>query len=299
MAPQGTAKSKYWVFTLNNPVSLDEPKDNIRDFEYLIYQQEQGEQGTTHLQGYVAFHGRKSLASMKVYLPKAHWEHRRGTHEQAKAYCMKDESRVSGPYEFGDDTSLPKCTGERTDLIKLKVDLDKKVPLAEIASLHFGAYLKYERGIRSYMNITTKHRDGTMKPVIYIFWGPSGTGKTRQCKDKWPVAYWKSKSEWWQDYSGQDVVIFDEFYGWLPYDFLLRVLDWYALEVPYKGGSFPLCATTFVFTSNQPWEQWYPKVRDTTALRRRIEEFGTITYVTNTTENFALPKVQDIEAVEL
>ncbi len=67
----------------------------------MVWQKEKGENGTVHLQGYVAFSVRKSLATMKNVNGSAHWEVRRGTHDEAKAYCMKPESREAGPWEEG------------------------------------------------------------------------------------------------------------------------------------------------------------------------------------------------------
>lgn len=43
----------------------------------------------------------------------------------------------------------------------------------------------------------------------------------------------------------------------MPYNFLLRMLDRYALSVEVKGGSVPLRATKFIFTSNTPPTEWY------------------------------------------
>lgn len=92
----------------------------------------------------------------------------------------------------------------------------------------------------------------------------------------------KDKSSlWWEGYVGQECVIIDEFYGWIQYDFLLRLLDRYPLRVEVKGGSVNMSATKFVFTSNKEWTQWYPGIDDTSALKRRLDEFGKIYFITN------------------
>lgn len=56
---------------------------------------------------------------------------------------------------------------------------------------------------------------------------------------------------WLDGYHGQKTIIFDEFYGWIKYDLLLRICDRYPLQLPIKGGFVQCQATTFVFTSNK------------------------------------------------
>lgn len=142
---------------------------------------------------------------------------------------------------------------------------------------------KYTKAINAARQALAKPRDKNIAPTIEIYWGESGTGKTRKALDDNPDAYILTKPNgnntvWWDNYTGQTCVIFDEFYGWVSYDFLLRVLDRYPLQVQVKGDFVQLTATKFVITSNKPWEEWYPNVQDKSALKRRIQEFGTVTH---------------------
>lgn len=41
-------------------------------------------------------------------------------------------------------------------------------------------------------------------------WGSTGTGKTRGVRERFPEAYLKSNTKWWDGYNGEDVVILDE-----------------------------------------------------------------------------------------
>lgn len=59
-----------------------------------------GESGTIHVQGTVSFQRR--LRPFSLNLPRAiHWEPRRGSWEQAAAYCSKSETRIDEPHFFG------------------------------------------------------------------------------------------------------------------------------------------------------------------------------------------------------
>lgn len=122
-----------------------------------------------------------------------------------------------------------------------------------------------------------------MAPVISIYWGDSGTGKTKKALSEEPDAYILTKPHsngcvWFDGYYDQKCIIFDEFYGWVPYDLLLRILDRYPLRLQIKGGDVQLQATKFIFTSNKEWREWYPNVDNLSALERRIREFGSVTH---------------------
>lgn len=75
-----------WCFTLNNP---DEYPVLAPGVQFLEYQEERGDSGTLHLQGYVEFAKRTKLAECKLFLPRAHFEQRRGTPTQALDYVRK------------------------------------------------------------------------------------------------------------------------------------------------------------------------------------------------------------------
>lgn len=124
-------------------------------------------------------------------------------------------------------------------------------------------------------------RNPNNPPKIQIFWGDSGTGKTKKAIEENPNAYILTKPNgnntvWWDNYKGESCVILDEFYGWVSYDFLLRLLDRYRLQVQIKGGFVEMSATKFVITSNKDWREWYPNIDNKQALERRIREFGEV-----------------------
>lgn len=136
--------SKYFAVTQNNPKYKLEDK-LAGEYEYLVYQHEKGKQGTPHCQGYVITKKQKKLAAIRELLPGCDVDTRKGTHEQLKKYCTKDESRTEGPYEFGTE---PKKTekGARTDLTQLYEDCKTMLP-SEIREKNPTYYIRYHSSI--------------------------------------------------------------------------------------------------------------------------------------------------------
>jgi len=252
-----TEMSQFWVFTLNNP----ESDPVLEDYAYLVYQIEQ--ETTVHVQGYVVFNSRKRFTTVKRMLPTAHLERRRGTHLEAKAYCMKTETRIDGPYEFGDDTPFISTNqGKRSDLSDIKILLDSGATLAVVADTHFASFLRYEKGFRSYMLLKSVKR--TQPPVVQVYWGETNLGKSRRAlwlATQRGAFYMKMKSDNWDGYMGEPTVIINDFYGWLPYDEMLRLLDRYAHQVNCKFGTINFNSPFIIFTSNKHPSQWYDNTK--------------------------------------
>ena len=71
------------------------------------------------------------------------------------------------------------------------------------------------------------------------------------------------------------MVIIDEFYGWLPYCEMLRLLDRYPCQVETKGGSVNFAPKEIIVLSNKPPEEWYDHAKcPWEPLERRIENIG-------------------------
>lgn len=271
-----SVRLRNYCFTLNNPTPgeitfLHSTLPQHTDCRFLVFQIESGESGTVHIQGYVEWRKQIRVGTLRRISPfqRAHLEARRGTQAQAIAYCKKEESRLEGPYEYG--TPAIESQGARKDLEEIKTKIDSGEPIAKIWDEHFGTMVRYNRGINVYKSIVTKPR--TWKTEVKVLWGEPGTGKSRWCADTYPYAYWKQRGLWWDNYDGHEVVVMDDFYGWLPYDTLLRLLDRYPLLVETKGGQVNFVAKIICITSNKLPNEWYPNMPNWDALKRRIDKF--------------------------
>jgi len=277
------SQSCNWVFTLNNPKDEFYRTDGIR---YITYQLELGENGTTHVQGYIIFTNRRRLKGVQDTIQKAHWEIRRGSHEEARDYCGKGSTKLTPTFMWGEEPR----PGKRNDLERCKQILDEGKSMAELADECFAPFVKYYRGFERYKLIKFKHEDS--EPRVSIIYGPTGTGKTKYCNEKYPKAYWNFGTKWFDGYEQEREVIFDEFYGNLPYSMVLRLCDRYPYSVETKGGVTPWNAKIVIFTTNKEPSKWYDGVRMNFApLARRVKEWVYMpvlgeTYIYNTYEEF-------------
>lgn len=269
------SKSKSWCFTINNHTDPSIPKQWSEICEYLVYQEEQGSNGTKHLQGYIVFGTRKTLAFMKKNVhATAHWETAKGSAVQNKAYCTKDDTRLAGPWEIG---SMPKNIGQgkRTDLKRLRETILTGASRRKLFKDHTSESFKYVGGISMLISLTKPPPRESMTVELHI--GPPDTGKTRYCMDNFPD-HWatplrQGKTMWFDGYDLHDTVLIDDYNGEMPLVNLLRLLDRYVVQVPIKHGHAWWKPKLVIITSNYELDTWYDfsnRQASLAALQRRI-----------------------------
>ncbi len=267
-------RSTDWCFTLNDAAEEEADAEHlfaICDPRYLVCQRERGVVGTLHYQGYVEFAERQTFTGVKRLLPRAHWEPRGGTRDQARDYARKETSRVDGPWEFGHWISGP---GARTDLASLHTALEQGADDASLWESHFAIMWRGSKAANAYRLAKGVPRPNA-EPLALVYWGFTGTGKSRRVRElAGEDAYWVSnpgrgQPVWFDGYMGQRSIVFDDFYGWIPWSMLLRLLDRNPLNLNCKGTTALCLATTFYFTSNAHPSMWYEDF-PYAALERRI-----------------------------
>jgi len=264
-------------FTLNN--YTDDEVANLRllpgggALKYLVFQFEIGENGTHHVQGYAYAKDAKSLASWKTLIsPRSHIERARGTPEQCRDYCTKEETRQPGtePFIWGE---LPE-QGKRTDLDGVFALIKEGKSESEILEADPTSFIKYTNGIKRAMVLHAPLR--SWKTTVFWWHGSTGSGKSREAFERFPEAYWKPPaSKWWDGYDGQQTVIIDDYRRDLcTFGELLRLFDRYPFYVETKGGTRSFVARQIVVTSpRSPRDTWQGRAdEDLGQLERRIEE---------------------------
>lgn len=275
------ARSRGWVFTLNNYTADDEGRI-ARPYEwvkYIAYSKEVAPTtGTPHLQGFLVSWEKTSMRRVAQYLPRAHLEVMHGRLIDSVNYCTKRDTQEL--IEFGERP----MQGMRSDLIGFKRKIDAGMDPVEVGmeEPHFGTYVKYHAGMEKYAHAVrgvSIKMDRTM-PKVYIRIGDSGSGKTRWLDDEFGAGNWarmpNATSSYWitPTVSRADTVLVDDV-GPAKVPKVEEFLEWtdrYPIEFNSKGGHLWWKPKNIVFTSNVHWISWWPKLTDAhkAAVERRI-----------------------------
>lgn len=261
------SRLRNFVFTCNN--WTDESVKTIVDkleplSKYIIYGKEIGKKGTPHLQGYCQLKTSQRRAAIKKALPGFWFAKAKGNAEQASGYCKKDDDY----YEWG----VMKKAGKRTDIDSLYHMAAENKSDVEIGESNPSGYLRYYKAIdRVRLNYMRQNRKFE-KIKVTVLWGEAGTGKSRVAYEMDPDLYHfvkDSDNNWFDGYTGQKTILFNDFYGGIRYGLFLDLTDGYKFNIGVKGGFSWKMWNHVIITSNKHPSQWY-SVGWTIALQRRI-----------------------------
>lgn len=282
----GGKQGRRWCFTINNDetngdqllqtFSAPNLPNGVR---YVVWQQERGELGTLHLQGFIEFTANWRMRRVVDLLGgHAHVEIARGSAQQNRDYCTKEQSRVKGPFEFGQIAENGGGKGKPLQQATQMINEGKS--LKQVAAALPEVYVRNGRGLRELKNALAKKTLRKVKVICII--GGTGIGKTWWVynNNHWGIdeiykPLYGNSGMWWDHYEGEKVLFLDEFKAQIPLQKLLQILDIYPFQSEVKGSSISAAWETVVICSNSPPDSWYPNMRDRSpdeymALRRRV-----------------------------
>lgn len=244
------------------------------DIKYCVFQKEKcPKTGKIHFQGYVELTKpmRRKATQEALGIEGAHLEKRRGTREEARDYCMKEETRVDGPWEIGE---FGKGQGARNDLSKLK-EVALSRPIGEVV---LGEHVKNFQHLR-FAEGLQKYRKG-YHGVKLVFWyyGGTGTGKSKRADDEAgrdatiDYARISYHNGFWNGYNGEERVVIDDIRSNVPLNELLRLTDRYSETINVKGTCLPWMAREIYITCDRAPSELYRAEREGGQLSRRYTE---------------------------
>lgn len=183
-----------------------------------------------------------------------HIEIARGDDYQNKDYCTKTDKEA---WTWG----VPIKQGQCTDLKRACKAIKEGKSMKYICENFDDIYVRYWRGLYKLKETLAPPPERDFPTEVYYYYGEPGVGKSRRAYSEAKATnesiYYKPRGDWWDGYEQQPNVIIDDFYGWIKYDELLKIMDRYPYRVPVKGGYQIFNSKRIWITSNIPIDQLY------------------------------------------
>lgn len=282
---------KCFVFTASCE-ECPRPEFDSERMKYLRFQRELTEQGYEHWQGYVEFKSKTRITALVkcAEFRGWHWEPRKGTQDQARAYVWKEGEYDDGTAVDGtrEEYGVPQEDGKEhafTEAVAL-ISRDPGSGLDRVAQVHPEQFVKHHRGLEALKLRLMKIQRQTVQdpPRVTWLWGPAGKGKSKYIRDRHVdvpicmISFAEFAKGWFAGYDGESVV---EIHDWDSavcanpakcFNDLLGVADRYPTNVPIKGGYSPNSYTDLYITSNYSLDfcLWGLKPEVVESVKRRI-----------------------------
>lgn len=242
------------------------------DIKYCVFQKEKcPDTGKIHFQGYTEFKKpmRIKAAQEALGIENAHMEKRLGTRDQARDYCMKDDTRVEGPWEIGDFGSGGQ--GRRKDLLKLK----ERALTEDVSNVILSNDVSNFQQMRFVEHLQKYRRPYEGPRNIRYYYGASGTNKSRTAvseanetsEDYNEISYYNG---YWIGYNGSSKVIINDLRANVPLNEILKITDRYKIYLNVKGSVLPWMAKDIWITCDRSPEELYRAEAEKGQLTRRI-----------------------------
>ena len=264
------SRSRNFTWTWNNysDESISILNTWAKQCRYLCYGKELSPStGTPHLQGFFILTNASTICAIRKRFTGVHIECSKGSPTHNRDYCKKGGDFT----EFG---TPPVSGAERGDRevsrYAVAWDQAKSGELESIdADIRIRCYNTLKR-IKFDYRIVPEHLAGVCGTWI---WGEAGCGKTTSVFTHYPECYSKPiKSKWWDGYSDQPIVLFDDvsIYERELGTLLKHVADSKAFYIEAKGLQYAIRPTRVFVTSQYTIEEIWDDQQTRDALNRRF-----------------------------
>lgn len=275
-----SVQSRKWQLTINNPLEKgythDAIKKNIqmlKSLRYFCLSDEVAKTHHTHV--FLLFHSPVRFSTIKRLFPEAHIEKSYGSSAQNRDYIFKEGEKWSKDRKR--ETNLPDTheewgelpeerQGERKDLAALYEMISAGKSNYDILEEQPDFIAQLERMDRVRQIIQEENFKEVFRKleVLYLF-GDTGSGKTRSVMERYGYANVFRVTNYkhpFDQYKGQDVIVFEEFQNSIPINQMLIYLDGYPVTLPCRYSDKVACYTKAYILSNIPLKEQYPDIQD-------------------------------------
>lgn len=269
-------QSRKWQLTINNPVEkgftherIRAELDSLKSIIYWCMADEIGENGTYHTHVYIQGKGAMRFSTVKKRFDSAHIEMAKGTALQNREYVSKSgkwekdkkhETCIDGTFEEWGEIPVER-QGARNDLADLHAMVKEGMSDYDILEQMPEAMLQLDKiQLTRQVIIQEKYKNIWRDLTCVYIYGDTGTGKTRSVMEKYGYENVFRVTDYFHpfdNYKGQDVVIFEEFRSGFRIADMLNYLDGYPLELPCRYANKYACYTKVYIISNIPLSEQY------------------------------------------
>ena len=274
MLNEVTVQSRKWQITINNPqpkgFSHEHIKTLLLTLKSLIYFCMSDEIGNTHhTHIYVYFSSPVRFNTLKKRFSQAHIEKAYGTSCENRDYIFKegkwlhDKKKETNLLDTHEEWgTLPEeRQGARNDYAELYELIQEGKSNYEIIDEKPDFISQIERidKVRQIVHEEAFKEIFRNMSVSYLY-GDTGSGKTRSIMEKYGyknvyrVTNYKHPFD---QYQGQDIIIFEEFQSSLPINQMLIYLDGYPIALPCRYADKIACFTKVYLLSNIDLKEQY------------------------------------------
>lgn len=272
-------RSRKYQLTFNNPekhknCSHEAIKKSLTAWEHLIYYCMGDEMATTfHTHLFVQFRNPIYFSSLKKAFPTAHIEEGLGDAKANRDYIRKEGKWANTEKEetnlkdsFEEWGTIPQAgQGKRSDLSRLYELIKDGYSNVEILEINPDNLLNLQHIDKARLEILFNRYKGERRTDLLVTYVYGGTGlwKSRQILDShgdsnvYRVTDFKHPFD---TYSGEDVLVFEEFRSDLPIGSMLNYLDIYPLQLPARYNNRQACYNFVYIVSNWKLEDQYHNI---------------------------------------
>lgn len=274
------SKSRKYQLTFNNPVehgfTHEVIKTTLASFpgmQYWCMCDEIGEQGTPHTHLYLYSPNAILFSTLQQRFLGAHIEAAKGSHRENRDYIRKEGRWLD---DAKHETNLPE-TFEESGALPIERDKRESVSSEILSLIQSGSsnaeiLVQYPSAMNRLQHIEAarqtlleeRYSNQWRDLEVTYLWGKTGVGKTRSIMEKYGYSRVYRVTNYdhpFDDYKGQDVILFEEFRSSLPIQDMLKYLDGYPLMLPCRYSNKAACFTKVYLVSNIPLSAQYPNVQ--------------------------------------